>query len=247
MFRVYVHDGSVDCKGAVADVAAEVDAYVCDAGHPDAGTFRACQGLRRCVYHTFEEAINALVIERVDLVSASHDARKRLQTEKDVYRTVLGGVSFSHDPKEDRLLAYAKRFKVTLHKKGKIVFAPPGSGKSVFVGKNREWVDVDIIAGELSLHTERWAQQRHRKKAEHYKTIDVWLQAMKNVGFHVLGSLYWDYVPDEIVIIPEDVHKKYVGKRKDLTWEEVARNREWLLKLAQKHKIRVVDSFKLIS
>ena len=246
MFRVYVHDGSVTCRGAVADRAAEVDAYVCDVRHPDAGTFRACQGLRRCVYHSYDEAIEALVLESVDLVTASKDARERVKTEKNVFRTVLGGVKLKHDPKEDRLRAYAKRYKIALHKRGKIVFAPPGSGKSYFVKKNKNWVDVDVVADELSLHTERWAQQRHRKKAEHYKTIDLWLESMKNVGFNVLGSLYWDYVPDVIVMISEDTHKKYVENREDLTWDEVQRNRDWLLQFAKKHKIRVVNSFQLI-
>lgn len=248
MFRVYVHDGSEqkDTTLAVAtsDIEAEVDAWVCPTTHVDSGVFTACQSARRCVFNSYDAAVEALVLENVNLVCASKAERERVTENKRIFKKTLASAKIRDNPKEKRLVKFAKKYKLKLGK-GRIVFAPPGSGKSTFVAKHSDWVDEDVVAGELHLHTEHW-EQRHSKRAAHYKTIDVWLKAMKDVGFKVLGSLFWDYVPDLIVIIPENVHKQYVANRDDLEWDDVKKKRDFLIDLARRQNVRVVSSFDAI-
>ena len=196
---------------------------------------------------TVEDAVQSLVCRYVDLVSCSKNEKQEreesskagLESAKNSLRTAIKVVD---DQKERKLLEYAKKNNVPLHSTGMVVFAPPGSGKTTFVKKHDGWSDVDDIAYDLGLHTEHWEQQ-NRKRAEHYKIIDGWLEVMKRVGFHVMGSLYWNYVPDAIVLIPEVTHKTYVDKRDDLKWEDVQPHRDFLRKLAQEHDIRIFSSF----
>lgn len=245
MFRVYVHDGAAPKPSSLAvhcaDVEAEVDAWVCPSGHVDGNQFRACEGERRSVFHSYDAAVEALVLEAVNLIAASEADRERVTDSKRRFRETLLKSERKHDPKEDALLAYAKKYRVPLGD-GIIVFAPPGSGKSTFVASHHQWVDVDMLADELNLHTLHW-EQKHTKRAKHYKTIDAWLSVMKRLGFAALGSLFWDYVPDVIVIIDEAVHKKYVSKRDDIEWDDVKEKREFLIQLAKRENVRVVSSF----
>lgn len=246
MFRVYVHDEQRIRETALstssADRKAEVDAWVCSSSHVDGAAMRLCESDRKCVYETYDDAVSALVLEHVDLISASNEEKRAITNKKRAFKERLAATKLDDDPKERKLLEYAEKNKISIHSKGMVVFAPPGSGKTTFVEKHKSWSDVDDIAYDMGLHTEHW-EQRHSKRAEHYKTIDEWLEIMKRVGFHVMGSLYWNYIPDAIVLIPETTHKAYVNKRDDLKWEDVQPHRDFLMKLAREHGIRIYSSF----
>lgn len=136
-----------------------------------------------------------------------------------------------------------------IHAQGTVVLAPPGAGKSTFVATNRRWVDIDNVLGTtpgLNFHTESWHAKAHTQDetARHYQQCDSYLRILKNRGIWVVGSLFWDYVPDAILIPPEEKHRQWVAARADLEWEKVAEVRGFLLRLAQTNKIKVYSEWK---
>ena len=129
--------------------------------------------------------------------------------------------------------------------------SPPGSGKSWFVkhlGSNA-WVDVDeFLGGYLKFHTEDWhSKQRSELEIErHYKECDLYLEAMRRQGLWVVGSLFWEYVPDSIVILEESVHKIYVSKRNDLDWSSANKVRTFLKKHAKDNNVKVYNNWESV-
>jgi len=120
-----------------------------------------------------------------------------------------------------------------------IVFAPPGSGKTFWLGStqnvNCKWQDVDIMCFHYGLHDSTFHQGAHTLEQieAHYKEIDRALSEWKKRGFYVLGSLFWAYRPDQ----------KRVQMRKDLHWTRVNSIRDYLRQLAETHDIPVYASF----
>jgi len=128
---------------------------------------------------------------------------------------------------------------VRTHDQGRVILSPPGSGKSYFVERHPEFVDIDEFLGDgfLRFHTEDWTREQHTEDEErvHYEKCDVYLAAMREAGLWVVGSLFWDYLPDAIVIIDEQRHRSYVDRRKDLSWKHADQVRSFLLSLSKKH------------
>jgi hypothetical protein len=127
---------------------------------------------------------------------------------------------------------------VAVHESGHIILSPPGSGKTHFAERHPDFVDVDEFLGDfLRFHTEDWTKQTHTSDEEqaHYEKCDVYLAAMCEAGLWVVGSLFWDYVPDAIVIIDKDLHREFVDRRPDLSWKDADKVRRFLLDLAKHH------------
>jgi hypothetical protein len=132
----------------------------------------------------------------------------------------------------DRFVAMRE---VVVHGRGRIILSPPGSGKSYFVARHPQYVDADEFFGDfLGYHTEDWTWRPHSSDEEriHYQRCDFYLAALRAAGLWVVGSLFWDYVPDAIVILPEARHRELVDLREDLEWEDVERVRLFLVELA---------------
>ena len=144
------------------------------------------------------------------------------------------------------VLRWASKSNVAVHTNGFIVLSPPASGKTHFVQQHMtEWVDADVIFSELGIHTQDWHDKVHTEAehAAHYKECDLALKVMEEVGLWVVGSLFWDYVPNAIVIIPEDMHRVYTDRRKDLNWKGVKKVRLFLEKMSRKHNVFVFPNF----
>jgi hypothetical protein len=137
---------------------------------------------------------------------------------------------------------YNKNYKT--HKKGYVILSPPGSGKTTFVknqiGK-RDWIDQDDLFKDLGVN---WQLNKKNDKEFklNYLRADYMSEQSKLLGYRIIGSLFWEYVPDAIVIIPLKLHKKYVSKRKDLNLKTVMTIGDFLLKQSKKHKIPVFDN-----
>ena len=56
---------------------------------------------------------------------------------------------------------------------------------------------------------------------------------MRELGLWVVGSLFWDFVPDAIVLLRKDTHREYVLQRDDLNWNDVCVVRKFLQTLAK--------------
>ena len=84
-----------------------------------------------------------------------------------------------------------------------------------------------------------------------YRMVDFYLAQLKLQGFYILGSLFWEFTPDAIVLPSWKKHKKMLEKRKkqqenneiDFVWKmtnnQVKKNRKFLKKMAKRRKIPI--------
>ena len=139
------------------------------------------------------------------------------------------------------------------HKKGYVILGPPGIGKSTFVrnqvGKKKDWIDQDDLFNELGV---KWDLNKSNdiEAKLNYLRADYMSEQSKLLGYRIIGSLFWEYIPDAIVIPPLELHKKYIKNRKDLVYEDVINIRKFLFKHAKKNKIpifeNIIDSTKYL-
>ena len=154
----------------------------------------------------------------------------------------------SNELRREQVRSWIKKSGTVKHSQGSIVLGPQGSGKSWFV-KHRgqgQWADVDEFLGPfLKFHTEEWHNKKHTQAEveAHYRECDNYLKAMKEEGCWVVGALFWEYVPDAIVILDEAQHRKYVAQRDDLDWESVKRVREFLRKQSREHSVPIYNNW----
>ena len=100
------------------------------------------------------------------------------------------------------------------HKKGYVILAPPASGKTTFI-KNQtiqNWTDTDDLFYDLNLN---WHLNESNKNdfRLNYLRADYLLEQSKLLGIRLIGSLYYNYIPDAIVILDEKIHSNYIDKR----------------------------------
>ena len=125
-----------------------------------------------------------------------------------------------------------------------VILAAPGTGKSRWVREHPTWIDADEWAVDRGLHTEEWHLGKHTEEeaAEHYRRIDAELKKLPR-DTYLIGSLYWDFVPDAIVLIDPALHRSRVALRKDLDWDSVSEVVRDLQKKASENGVPVFDSF----
>tara|TARA_Y100000592_G_scaffold23632_1_gene36723 strand:- start:46 stop:465 length:420 start_codon:yes stop_codon:yes gene_type:complete len=124
-----------------------------------------------------------------------------------------------------------------------VILAAPGSGKSTWAKQHKEWHDMDVLY--KSLHTADWHNRPHtsnQEEAEHYRKID---RAVNRDRAHmkIIGALFWDLVPDAVVLVPESVHRRRVQQRPDLSWERAHAVALHLRQRARRHGVPMFSSF----
>ena len=123
------------------------------------------------------------------------------------------------------------------------ILSAPGTGKTHWVNKQGGWwQDADIRFSDI--HDSGWHSKKHTETEEenHYKLIDNELNRIKDTEY-IVGSLFWEHIPDAVVIIDEGIHKKYVDKRDDLDWDSVQEIVQLLKNIVFKNRVRVFDTF----
>jgi len=127
-----------------------------------------------------------------------------------------------------------------------VILACPGSGKSYFCKRSKLWEDQDILMQHL--HSATWNTRKHSTEEEerHYKRLDREL-AVATKTHYIMGSLFWDFVPDAIVVIPDKKLRQRVAQRSDLEYSRVKQIEATLKAMAKKHKVRVFDTFERAS
>ena len=174
------------------------------------------------------------------------------------YKLVKGMQLLQHRGQDSNGIAYydsvddtfiLKKEKGKVNDNGCVVLAPPGTGKSTFIQDNLLWKDQDILFNDLGIHSSSWHDTKHTyiEEETHYKTCDSVLEEYRNKGQFILGSLFWEYVPDAIVIIDEKEHERRVSLRSDLSWEDVKNIRDFLIQHAHNHNVPVFTSFEQLN
>ena len=136
---------------------------------------------------------------------------------------------------------YSKKYK--RHKKGAIILAPPGSGKTTYIRKLEEkdclcdWIDSDDLFKDLGAD---WHQSMNDKL--NYTRCDYLHEQSKYYGFRILGCLFYDYNPDAIVVLPFELHKKYLENRPDLDVNIVKEVRKVLEEKSREKNIPLFDN-----
>jgi guanylate kinase len=169
-------------------------------------------------------------------------------------------MDFFHLQKNNSKLEELKKSYNT-HHQGKIIIGPSCIGKTTFLksqtGFKKDWIDTDDIMKYLDVD---WHyNEENLKQCElNYRICDFYLAQLKLQGFWILGSLFWEYTPDAIVIPKWKEHKKMLKKRIEERIEEKKKNkinfiwkmsfqdikeyRTLLKKLAKQRKIPIYNS-----
>lgn len=125
------------------------------------------------------------------------------------------------------------------------VVAPPGAGKSTWVANKPGWHDQDMLYHKY--HDESWHGATHTKleEREHYQTIDRLVKRDRKTH-NIIGCLFWDAVPDAVVMPPVGVHKERVARRGDLSWNKVAGIRKLILGVAARNRVPIFKTFRAL-
>lgn len=132
------------------------------------------------------------------------------------------------------------------HKKGYVVIGPPCVGKTTYCNRQplvkgkKAWVDSDKLFGSLGV---KW-HQNEKNPVDfklNYMRADYMMEQSRALGFRVIGALFYNFIPDAIVIPDLKYHKEMMAKRKDMAkipkWVVDCRN--LLKKRGKEHKVPI--------
>lgn len=123
-----------------------------------------------------------------------------------------------------------------------LILAAPGTGKTTWVKTHPEWHDMDELYS--ALHDDSWHARKRTEadEATHYRAIDAAVEKDRS-KLNIIGSLFWDIVPDAVVFIDPEEHKRRVKARPDLQWADVRRVVRTLHAIAVKNYVPRFTSF----
>ena len=98
--------------------------------------------------------------------------------------------------------------------RGFVILGPPASGKTTFIKSQKipNWIDTDDLFSKLNLNWHINETNSVDFKLN-YMRADYLLEQSKMLGFRLIGSLYYNYIPDAIIIPPIMIHEEYINKR----------------------------------
>ena len=134
----------------------------------------------------------------------------------------LNNIVFSQKPNNYLKNTFSK---FRTHEKGCVIFGAPGIGKTTYIinqkpkdGK-KDWIDTDDLFGKKGTNAHFNAVNKNPSSSAfklNYLRCDYSLELCKSLGFRIIGALFWQHVPDAIVILDEKIHSKYIDERNKL-------------------------------
>ena len=123
---------------------------------------------------------------------------------------------------------------------GRVILGAPAVGKTTFVKNQtcKQWIDQDELFADLGL---AWSTTDYNDSTAYLQADELSSQTRAR-GFCIIGSLFWSYVPDAIVMPPLHTHLDYLSQRLDLCADQVLQVRNILYECAQSHAIPLYDT-----
>ena len=134
--------------------------------------------------------------------------------------------------------------------KGLVILGPPAIGKTFFVrnqivNKNKkvDWVDMDDLFNSLGLDWHKNEDNPIDFKLN-YRRADYLCEQSRELGFRLIGALYYSYVPDAIVIPPLKIHYEYMKLREfdQKMIDKTIDIRDKLYTMSFKHNVDVFET-----
>lgn len=129
------------------------------------------------------------------------------------------------------------------HKKGYVILGPPGIGKSTFINDQHDnnWIDMDYLLTNLGVDW-KYNELNESNIKINYLKVDYILEQSKLLGYRIVGSPFWNYKADAIVVIPLETHIKYTSKRSDLDITNIDNIRNIFIKHSEEYNIPLFNS-----
>ena len=108
-------------------------------------------------------------------------------------------------------------------------------------GSKKDWIDQDDLFRDLGVK-HHFNNKNKDDFRLNYLRADYMSEQTKQLGYRIIGALFWEYKADAIVIIPEKLHKQYLSKRKDLNLKTVTEIIKYLREHAKKYNIPIFDN-----
>ena len=160
----------------------------------------------------------------------------------------LDNIVFSQKPNNYLKNTFSK---FRTHEKGCVIFGAPGIGKTTYIinqkpkdGK-KDWIDTDDLFGKKGTNAHFNAVNKNPSSSAfklNYLRCDYSLELCKSLGFRIIGALFWQHVPDAIVILSDVKHKEYLKKRKDLNLQMVNNVNQILRNIAKEHNVPIFNT-----
>lgn len=139
------------------------------------------------------------------------------------------------------------------HRKGYVILGPMAIGKSYWLERQKlkndkvDWLDQDDYLVKIgAINWDVW--KNPKPNSINYKLqyirADYGTTMAKALGYRLIGSNFLDLIPDAIVFVPEELHKKFMSTRNKSKKfrENIERVKKNLKLIASKHKVPVFES-----
>lgn len=125
-----------------------------------------------------------------------------------------------------------------------LVYAPPLSGATTWVASaGRGWLDGTQMAIDAGLHSPDWCREScpASESEAHFKAIDEFFEDYAD--HKIVATVFYDKIPDMVVLIDENVHRAYVSQSSGPSWRTVFNIRAYLKQMCNRFGVVSVSSF----
>ena len=127
-----------------------------------------------------------------------------------------------------------------------MIYAPPCSGITNWTAENPGWEDGNQLAIDHGLHSLDWWKANHTAHASagHFRAIDTFFEQYCEESYHLIAtSVFWDALPDAIVLPPEDLHRSSIESRDKTMWSTAKGIRIFLHQLSVNFQVPLFTTF----
>ena len=129
-----------------------------------------------------------------------------------------------------------------------LVYAPPLSGVTTWTTTaDRGWLDGTQMAIGAGLHSPEWSREACTltESEAHFRAIELFFEEFSQ--HNIITTVFFDKIPDLVVLIDEDTHKNYVSQSSGPSWTTVNNIRTYLKQMCNRFGVVSVTSFDAVA